>query len=121
MNSLLHSTETLFSNPQIFLTCTYPNFPSGFGVKFCVFWNSWNNIQTSKLVIDSKFNVIILTNIVFYIKTSFFEDLEINVDKIFDFNHLKVRQKDMNSRAASYIIETLCQNQTKQIKTSAYI
>lgn len=62
-----------------------PNFSSGFGVKFCVFWDSWNDVQASKLVIDSQFNVIILTNIVFYIKTSFLEDLEINVDTMFDF------------------------------------
>lgn len=54
-----------------------PNFSSGFWVKFCVFWNSWNDVQTSKLVIDSKFNVIILTNIIFDVKTSFFKDLEI--------------------------------------------
>lgn len=93
MNSPLHSTGVLFSNPQIFLILTYPNFSSGFGVKFCIFWNPWNDVQASKLVIDSKFNIIILTNIVFDIKTSFLEDLEINVDKIFDFNHLKVKQR----------------------------
>ena len=66
----------LSSNLKV-LSSTYPNFSSGFWVKFCIFWNSWNDVQTSKLVIDSKFNVIILTNIIFDIKTSFFKDLEI--------------------------------------------
>lgn len=76
---------TSFSNLKV-LSIPYPNFSSGFRVKFCVFWNSWNDVQTSKLVIYSKFNVIILTNIIFDIKTSFFKDLEIkNLD---DFQFL---------------------------------
>ena len=67
-----------------FFSITYPDFSSGFRVKFCIFWNSWNDVQTSKLIIDPKFNVIILTNIIFNIKTSFFKDLEIiNLDDDF--------------------------------------
>lgn len=82
-NFLLHSIGLPSSSLKI-LSITYPNFSSGFRVKFCVFWNSWNDVQTSKLVIDSKFNVIILTNIIFDIKTSFFKDLEItNLDDDF--------------------------------------
>lgn len=82
-NFLLHSIGLLSSSLKI-LSNTYPNFSSGFRVKFCVFWNSWNDVQTSKLVIDSKFNVIIFTNIIFDIKTSFFKDLEItNLDDDF--------------------------------------
>lgn len=75
-NTLFHSTGILSSNLKV-LSSTYPYFSSGFWVKFCIFWNSWNDVQTSKLVINSKFNVIILTNIIFDIKTSFFKDLEI--------------------------------------------
>lgn len=73
-NFLHHSTGILSCNLKHF-SITYPNFSSGFWVKFCIFWNSWNDVQTSKLVIDSKFNVIILTDIIFNIKTSFFKDL----------------------------------------------
>lgn len=84
-NFLLHSIGLLSSNLKI-LSITYPNFSSGFWIKFCLSWNSWNDVQTSKLVIDSKFNVIILTNIIFDIKTSFFKDLEVtNLDDDFQF------------------------------------
>lgn len=84
-NFLLYLIGLLSSKLKI-ISITYPNFSSGFRVKFCVFWNSWNDVQTSKLIIDSKFNVIILTNIIFDIKTSFFKDLEItSLDDDFQF------------------------------------